>query len=182
VPALGDYLTPLCQRVFDLLAAETQWTTKIQPAARLSRFLATDRWPNLAPARRSPRIVWDFRLVRGTPRPADPEPGLTTTFGSVASATAPRTLFKQYTLEHKLTHPDLVQTDATLLETVFELVMMRAGPQLTLNASPLAYVRGCLPITTSYDETTATPNGDPRLVQTITHPADVTLKTVDILG
>jgi hypothetical protein len=183
MPALGNYLGAICARVYALLAAEPQWTAKVKPAARLSRFDPEKLWPTLAPVHRSPVIVWDFRLLRGVPMPGAPRQGQTLTFATAGGANGPLVLSKQYTIQHVLTHPGMVQLDAALLETVLELVLVRAGPKLALSGSPLAYCAGCLPVTSLYAENnTAGPNGSPACVQTLTHPVGVVASAADILG
>lgn len=186
MPAIGDYLGAACQRVFDLCAAEPLWVAKIKPAARLARFGGQGQWPTINPVRKDPLIVWDFRILRGVPMPGRPNGGLPVTFGVAGGvAGAPLVIEKQYTLQHQLIHPSLIQTDATYLETLLELILLRAGRKLTLNGNSLAYANGALPVTSAYVESGRpefSPNGSPRLVQTLTHPVGVVAKSADILG
>jgi hypothetical protein len=112
-----------------------------------------------------------MRIVRGIPQPGAPRQGVTLTMATAGGASGPLNLSKQFTIIHTLTHPDLVQTYATLLESVLELVLVRAGAKLSLSGVPLPYCAGCLPVTSNYSENnTAGPNGSPALIQTLDAP------------
>jgi hypothetical protein len=189
MPAIGNYIQAIGQRLFDLHLYSTlqvdgqKWADAVYPGNRLERFLKPD-WAKgkkrFGPERL--QVEWDLRLLRSGSAPAPVVP-MTTTFGTVAGTARPRIFNKLYTWQILAAVPSLNYGTAAQLEAITEAVLTAAGAKLALIGDALSYVTGWGPLSSTYTEKALTPGQAPtRLDLALTLPVSVVLTDTDILG